>query len=103
MEDTIAVFEDYDIKVKTWSDVPKAVRALADKWHVTPIPEGKDIAMYNYRPQLHACYMARTRVRKMCVYTAELLRYIIWVPHPCLRVLLCDMCMCNIYIIAIDL
>ena len=40
LEVTIAVFEDYGIEVKTWSDVPKAVRALADKWQVTPIPEG---------------------------------------------------------------
>ena len=78
MEDTIAVFEEYGIEVKTWSDVPKAVRALADKWHVTPIPEGKDIAMYNYRPQttcLHACYIARTGVRKMYVYSSTTQTY----------------------------
>ena len=48
LEDTIAVFKDYGIEVKAWSDVPKAVRALADKGHVTPIPQGKDSAVYNY-------------------------------------------------------
>ena len=43
---------------------------------------------------LHS-YVQQERERCMCIQLHELLRYIIWAP-PCLRVLLCDMQLCNV-------
>ena len=88
--------------MKTWSDVPKAVRALADKWQVTSIPEGKDIVWYirtgvyyvlllNFSLPQTTCMLHGYNEWERCTYryTAELLRYYLcWVPR--LRVIAID-------------
>ena len=29
--------------MKAWSDVPKAIRTLADRWDVKPVPKGEHL------------------------------------------------------------